>query len=130
MWLTLTWLEEHGETKVGGLEGRALVLAEEQEILGLEVPVHHSHGVAVMDHRHDLAAEIGGGALGVVSLGDDAVEELAAGAELHDEVDGVAILVGRLELHDVAVAGQVVHDLHLPPDVLDVVAVHELPHRD
>jgi len=49
--------------------------------------VHHSHGVAIVHHRGDLAAEVGGGALGVMALGDDPVEELAAGAELHDEID-------------------------------------------
>lgn len=83
-----------------------------------------------MHHRHDLAAGIGGGALGVVALGDNPVKELAAGAEFHDEIDGVAVLVGALELHDVAVAGEVVHDLDLAPDVVDVIAVHELARGD
>jgi len=92
--------------------------------------VHHSHGVAIVDHRHDLAAEVGGGALGVVALGNDPVEELAAAAELHDEVNGVAVLVSALELHDVAVAGEVVHDLHLSPDILQVVAVDEFGRGD
>ena len=48
--------------------------------------MHHSHGVAIVDHCHDLATEIGGGALGVVALGDDLIEELATIRELHDEV--------------------------------------------
>ena len=92
--------------------------------------MHHAHGVAIVHHRHDLAAGVGGGALGVVALGDNPVEELAASAELHDEIDGVAVLVGALELHDVAVAGEVVHDLDLAPDVVDVVTVHELARCD
>jgi len=57
--------------------------------------VHHSHGVAIVDHRHNLAAQVGGGMLGVMALGDDPVEKLTAAAELHD----------------VAVTGEVVHDL-------------------
>ena len=92
--------------------------------------MHHAHGVAIVHHRHDLAAGISGSALRVVALGDDPVEELAAGAELHDEIDGVAVLVGALELHDVAVAGEVVHDLDLAPDIIDIVAVYELARCD
>lgn len=107
-----------------------LVGAQEQEVLRLQIPVHHSHGVAIVDDPDNLTAEIGGGALGVVALGDDPVEELAAGAELHDEIDGVAILVGAFELHDVPVAGHVVHDLDLAANVLDVVSVDQLPGGD
>lgn len=58
--------------------------------------MHDPHGVAVMHHRNDLPARVSGGTLGVVPLGDDPVEELAAGAELHDEVDRVSVLVGAL----------------------------------
>lgn len=92
--------------------------------------MHHSHGVAVVHDGEDLAADYGGGALRVVTSGDDTVKELAAGAELHDEVDGVAVLECALELDDVAVAREVVHDLDLPPDVFDIVAVDELAGGD
>lgn len=125
-----TWLEKHGEAKIRGFKRGSIVLAEEQEILGLEIPMHHSHGVTVMNHRHDLAAQVGGGTLGVMAFGDDPIEELAAGAELHDEIDGVTVLVSSFQLHDVTVAGEVVHDLHLPPDVIDVVAVNEFARGD
>jgi len=92
--------------------------------------VEDPHGVAAVDDGDYLAAERRGGALGVVAPGDDAVEELPSLAELHDEVDRVAVLVGAPELDDVAVAREVVHDLHLPAHVLDVVAVDELPRGD
>lgn len=92
--------------------------------------MHHSHGVAIVHNGDDLAAEYGSGALGVVTFGDDPVKELAAGAELHDEVHGVTVLEGALELDDVAVAREVVHDLDLPPDIFDVVAVDELAGGD
>jgi len=123
-------LEEDGEAEVRGLERGVLLVIEEQEVLGLEIPVEDAHGVAAVDDGDDLAAERGGGALGVVALGDDAVEELPALAELHDEVDRVPVLVGSPELDDVAVAREVVHDLHLPAHVLDVVSVDELPRGD
>lgn len=87
--------------------------------------MHHSHGVAVVHHRGDLAAEVGSCALGVMALGDDPVEELATGAELHDKIDRMSILVGSLELDNVAVPGEVVHDLHLAADVIQVVSVDE-----
>ncbi|BAS95569.1 Os05g0585601, partial [Oryza sativa Japonica Group] len=125
-----TGLEEDGEAKIGGFERGVLALVEEEEVLGLEVPVHDPHGVAAVDDGDDLPAEGGGGALGVVAPGDDAVEELAALAELHDEVDGVAVLVGAAQLDDVAVAGEVVHDVDLAADVVEVVGAGELAGGD
>lgn len=92
--------------------------------------MHDAHGVAIVDYSDHLPTEGGRGALRVVALGDDPVEELAAGAQLHNKIDGVAVLEGADELHDVAVAGEVVHDLHLPPHILHVVAVDELPRGD
>lgn len=83
-----------------------------------------------MHDRHDLPAESRGGALRVMAFGDDPVEELAASAELHDEIDGVAVLVGAFELDNVSVSSEVVHDLDLATNVLDVVAVDELAGGD
>nr|GLL27633.1 uncharacterized protein LOC112999966 [Ipomoea trifida] len=57
---------------------------KEQEILRLQIAVHNPHRVTVVENGNHLTAEAGGGAFGVVALGDDTVEELAAGAELHD----------------------------------------------
>jgi hypothetical protein len=125
-----TFLEEDGEPKVGGLERRVLVLAEEEEVLGLEVAVDDAHGVAGVHDLDDGAEQRSGGALGVVAPGDDAVEELAAGTELHDEVHGALVLVRALELHHARLAGQVVHDLHLAPHVLHVLLGGQLPLAD
>ncbi|WVZ69614.1 hypothetical protein U9M48_018379, partial [Paspalum notatum var. saurae] len=127
---SLPCIIQDGEAKVRGLERRVLLVAEEEEVLWLEIPVEDPHGVAAVHDGDDLAAERCGGALGVVAPGDDAVEELPALAELHDEVDGVSVLVCAAELDDVAVAREVVHDLHLPAHVLDVVAVDELAGGD
>lgn len=123
-------LEEDGEAEVGGLKGRVLVLVEEEEVLGLEISVHDSHGVASVHDLHDGPEQRRGSPFGVVALGNDPVEELPSGAELHDEVDRVLVLIGALELHDVWLAGEVVHDLDLPPDILDVLLVRKLPLRD
>lgn len=86
--------------------------------------------MTVMHDGDHLTAEIRRSSLGIMTLGNDPIEELAAGAELHDEVDRVAVLVGALELDDVAVTGQMMHDLHLAPDVLHVIVVDELPSGD
>lgn len=86
--------------------------------------------MTVMHDGDDLTAEIRRSSLGVMAFSDDPIEELAAGAELHDEVDGVLILVSSLELDDVAMAGEVVHDLDLTADVFDVVVVDELAGGD
>lgn len=87
------------------------------------------HDPMLMAHADDLGDGPGDGgrcALGVVSTGDDAVEELATLAELHDEVDVVGVLVGGVEADEVGVVGQGGHDLDLAADVLDVYGSAEL----
>jgi hypothetical protein len=87
--------------------------------------VHDPLGVAVRDDLHEVAEERGGLALGEAAALVEAVEELAAGAELHDEVHRVAVLVHGLEPHDVGVARQARHDVDLQPDPAHVVGGHE-----
>ena len=54
-------------------------------VLRLQIPVHHPHGVAVMEDLDNMTVEIGGDMLGAVALiGADPIEELATGTELHD----------------------------------------------
>lgn len=66
--------EEDGEAEVSGLERRVLLVIEKQKVLGLEIPVENPHGVAAVHDGDHLAAEQGGGTLGVVPPRDDAVE--------------------------------------------------------
>lgn len=79
---------------------------------------------------HDSAHDSGGSTLGVVTAHDDAVEELAPLAHLHDQVHGVAVLERLTEPHDVYMRGQRPHDGYLAPHVLDVDAAPELPLAD
>lgn len=122
-----TLFNEDRETKISSLEGGVVVLGREQEILGLEIAVHDAHEVANVDNVDDGAAERGSGSLGVVTLGDDTIEELPAGAEFHDEVNGEAVLEGALELDNVGLPRQMLHDLNLPLHVLPVRLRHQLP---
>lgn len=103
---------------------------QEEEIFGLEIPMHDPQGVAAVDDGDNLPAQGGSGSLGIMSLGDDPIEELAALAQFHDEIDGVAVLEGASQLDDVPVAGEVVHDLDLAADVVHVVVVEELAGGD
>lgn len=103
---------------------------QEEEILGLEIPMHDPHGVAAVDDGDYLPAQGGSGSLRIMPLGDDPIEKLAALAQFHDEIDGVAVLEGASQLDDVPVAGEVVHDLDLATDVVHVVAVEEFAGGD
>jgi len=122
----LTRLEEDRESEIDGLEREVIVLVDEQEVLGLEVPVHDTEGVAGLDDADDDPGELGGLALAVVAALYDPVEELAPGAELHDDVDVELVLVGALDGDDVGVAGEVVHDLDLAAHVVHVLPGDEL----
>ena len=94
----LTRPKENGETKVNCLESGLLLLVNEEEVLWLEIPMHDAHGVAHLDDADDDPGELGGLPLGVVAPLHDPVEELAAGAKLHDEVHGHGVLVGAAEI--------------------------------
>jgi hypothetical protein len=50
----------------------------------------------------------------------DAVEQLSPRADFHDQVHAALVFVGPLQPRDVLVARQVMHDLHLPLNILDV----------
>ncbi|CAA0822938.1 Unknown protein [Striga hermonthica] len=121
-----TLFVEDRESEIGGLERCILCLAEQQEILGLQIPMNNPHRMARVHNLHNSPEQGGGRTLRVVALCYDAVEELPTGAELHDEVDRVLVLVGPLELDDVGLAREVVHDLDLTAHVLDVLLVGQL----
>lgn len=119
-------LVEDGEAEVSGLKSSVVGGGIEEEVLGLEVTVEDAEGVTGLDDGDDGLGELGGLTLAVVALEDDAVEELAAVAELHDEVDGGGVLEGVADADDVWVLGEVVHDLNLAPDVVVVLGAEEL----
>jgi len=94
-------------------------------------PLANSCGLARAGHGrtdgylHDLdngAGELGGGAFRVMLALEDAVEELATLAELHDEVHTFVVLARLAQAHHPARAGlrHAPHDLHLAPHVVRV----------
>ena len=88
--------------------------------------MHDAERVASLHDPDNGLDELRRRALAVVSLGDDAVEELAASAELHDDVHEERVLVGAADADDVGVLGEVVHDLDLAVHVLVVLPAQQL----
>jgi len=126
----LTWLIKDRQAKIGGFELGIFLNSVKEKVLGLEVPVHDSKRVTSLDNLNNGLDELGGLTLTVVALLNDPVEELAALAELHDEVDGGGVLVGAVDPDDVGVFGEVVHYLNLPPNVIVVLLAEKLPLGD
>lgn len=96
-----TFLEEDGEAEISGLERGVLVLVKEEKVLGLEVAVHHTHGVAGVHDLHDGPQQGCSSTLGVVAPCDDPVEQLPSRAQLHHQVHRLLVLVRASQLNDV-----------------------------
>lgn len=80
----------------------------------------------VGDPLEHSAHNVGSGALRVVALLDDSIEELPPTAVLHDYVYGVLVLVHVFELHHVGAVPEMLHYHHLPPDVVELLHVPHL----
>jgi len=77
--------------------------------------------VAAVDDPDDLPNELRGAALAVVALlGYNAVQEVTAGAELHDDVHEELVLVCAVDADGIGVIREVVHDLDLAVDVQEL----------
>mmetsp|Transcript_104626 Transcript_104626/g.272328 ORF Transcript_104626/g.272328 Transcript_104626/m.272328 type:complete len:458 (-) Transcript_104626:231-1604(-) len=120
----LASLELAGQTEVDDLDQILLngLLGHEQEVLGLQVAVAHVIFVHVVERPDDLLHEDGGLDLREVPRLDDAVEELAARGELHDQINVAVVLEGLVEFDDVGV----VHHFHDGDLLLEAVDVLHL----
>jgi hypothetical protein len=106
-------LKEAGCAKVRQFDGRAVRTVGQQEVLRLDVAVHHAHIVAVLDGHEQRAHDAGCVVLGELATLDNDIKQLSARAQLHDQADVRVILKHVLERHNVGVAFEVVHDGHL-----------------
>mmetsp|Transcript_27553 Transcript_27553/g.64213 ORF Transcript_27553/g.64213 Transcript_27553/m.64213 type:complete len:521 (-) Transcript_27553:8-1570(-) len=93
-----------------------------EEILRLQVPVAEAVLVHVVYRTKHLLHHHGGLHLGEVPKLDDSIEQLAAGAKLHDQVHLHLVLEGLVQLDDV----RVVHDCHDPDFFLELLDVLHL----
>ncbi|BAT00168.1 Os07g0161650, partial [Oryza sativa Japonica Group] len=105
-------------------------MVDKQEVLRLEVSVHHPERMARLDDTDDHPRQLRGRLLGVVPALHDPIKQLPASAELHDEVHGDGVLVRADDGDHARVAGEVVHDLDLPAHVLHVLLADQLPLGD
>eukprot|EP00955_Chlamydomonas_euryale_P028865 304094-Chlamydomonas_euryale.AAC.3 len=92
----------------------------------LQVTMDHIHGMTVVDDADEGAHDLRSRALRKVPLVCDSVEELAASAALHDQMDVALVFKRAVNLHHVLVACQVKQNLNFSPHVLDVLRRDEL----
>ena len=84
------WLQP-GKPKVDHLELGILSSGVKQEVLGLEVPVHHPEAVHVIHNRDEFRHDSARLCLGELPFSLDPLEELAALEELSDDI-GVTLV--------------------------------------
>mmetsp|Transcript_278 Transcript_278/g.868 ORF Transcript_278/g.868 Transcript_278/m.868 type:complete len:597 (-) Transcript_278:1548-3338(-) len=114
----------HREAEVGDLHGGVGARVLEQDVLGLDVPMHDAVLVEVADGVEQDVHCAGSLLLREPGLRNHAVEQLAALAELGDEVEvrGVVVEEGH-EAHDVGVPHPALRG-HLADQALHVVPGH------
>jgi hypothetical protein len=84
--------EHHTDTKATKADLLSYLCGED-DILGLQVAMHNVLGVTVVDGAQQLIHELLGVVLGVVPCCNNAIEELAARAELLHQMDELVVLV-------------------------------------
>ncbi|GJP61542.1 hypothetical protein CLOP_g18688 [Closterium sp. NIES-67] len=93
----------------------------EQDVLGLDIAVHHALPVAEGQCCQQLLQHRGRAALAEPAALFYAVEEVAAAADLHDNVHVAVVLKGAVDLDDVGVRLEQLHHRHLLAHVLRVL---------
>ena len=101
------------QTKIGNLH---VGLGVQEQVLGLEIPVHHHVAVAVLHAGDDLLEEVPGFVFAQAAFLDDVVEEFATLDVLHHHVDVVRGFQDFVQADDVRVHEQP-QDLNLPSDL-------------
>lgn len=88
--------------------------------------MHHPHKMANLHNAHNAPANRSGGLLAVMPLGNNPIKELSTCTQLHDKMHGLLILVGALELDDIRLPTEMLHDLNLSLHILLVALGNEL----
>mmetsp|Transcript_6914 Transcript_6914/g.21503 ORF Transcript_6914/g.21503 Transcript_6914/m.21503 type:complete len:281 (-) Transcript_6914:196-1038(-) len=117
----LALTEDVAEPEVYDLDTPVLV---KQQVLRLQVPVHHLHLVHLLHAGHDLVEEAARLGLLYPPARDDVVEELAAAGVFHDEVQLPPGLDDLVKLDDVGVSDKL-EDVHLTSDALNIGNLHD-----
>lgn len=123
----LTRLEEYRKAKINGFERRVLLLVREQEVLRLKIPMNHTMLVAELNNLNNRLRDSSGSTFSIVPSSNDAIEELAALAELHNKMNSMLILTSLPKRHDARAPRKMAHDGDLPPHILNVNGSAKLP---
>jgi hypothetical protein len=109
----LVGLHDGGETKVDQLDLRVGRIVRQHDVLGLEIAVHNAARVQVLERGRHLPEVARCALLRVLALVDDAVEQVAARAVLHHEIDAAFVLVHVDERHNVGMPTGLLHNVDL-----------------
>lgn len=99
--IDLTIFNENGESEIRGFDLRQIITGCHEEILWFEISMHDAHEMTDMDYVDYLSTNPRSFLLGVASFLYDPVEQLPAGAQLHDQMHAPVVLIGAVKLHDV-----------------------------
>uniref|UniRef100_A0A7C9ES81 Uncharacterized protein n=1 Tax=Opuntia streptacantha TaxID=393608 RepID=A0A7C9ES81_OPUST len=84
--IDFTFLNKHRQTKISGLKEGILILAREQEILRLQIPMHDTHKMTHMHNINNLSQNRSSSFLTVMPLRNDPIEELPPSTQLHHQI--------------------------------------------
>ena len=108
-------------------KGHARITYRQQDVVELEVSVHHTETVQVVAAREDLPELLRGHHLVVVHGVREVVVQVASVHQLEDDPQALGRLVQLVHGHDVAVA-YALHDLNFCAHALRIVHVGVLLH--
>lgn len=80
-----------------------------------------------MHNLHNDPKQRRGSTFGVMTFSNNPIKQLTTGAQLHNKMDGLFILISSFKLHNIRLSGQMVHYLYLSPHVFNILLVCKLP---
>ena len=101
-----------------------VVLVEEEEVLGFQVPMDDVHFVDFVHSRQDLVEEADRLALLHPAVRNDVVEKLPAASILHDEIQLSRCLDDFIELHHVGMPNEL-QDVDLAGHAFDISDIND-----
>jgi hypothetical protein len=110
-----------GHAEVNNLDVRVLGAVDEEEVVGLEVAMGDLAAVEGLEAEADLAKNLLGLLLGILTLLLDAIEQLTTLTKLHNQVELGVALTDVEEFDDVGV-GNLAHNSDFIPHRLILVS--------
>ena len=105
----LTLTNSDGEAKISELN---LPSSSNQNILGLNIPMHHAHFMTILNHHHYLLKYPSRQVFRTRPI-PHPINQPPSGAQLHHKVPTIRILIHRFQSHNPRVPRHVLHYLHL-----------------